>query len=239
MALKLVFGNGKNNQRQNIGRTLIKQLPEFQVGVHTLEPEINITKLITYKEIDDNQDFFENCAKDYRNLGKELIFRLGDELDINLNDDFPMETFNGLRRDKRSVGKVENWRYYVHGFHCGFENYETGQQIEVPLVFGLDFGDLDPYFFTQFIKSSSNYKPLPVAIFEDYADGVRIIERMVELRKFEKISSNVGSHYGVVVVDREKVDIKSHSEIDNIYKRRNKLNKKPKFNFWKLIGLQN
>ena len=220
--LKLVFKNEVSNQREKIGERLKKELSGFQVGIHTIEPEINISKLITESEIEDNQDFFENCAKDYRQLGEELLFKLVERLDLKLNKDFPMETFNELKRDKRQTGKVDNWRYFVHGFHCGFENKKTGQVIEVPLVFGLEFGDLDPYFFTRYIKSTPKYKPLPVEIFEDYADGVRINETMVSLCKFERIGSNVGNHYGIVVTDREKVEIKSFEELNKSYEAQNK-----------------
>jgi hypothetical protein len=236
--LKLVFEKGVQSQRQALGQKLKNELSDFQIGIHTIEPEINIAKLITDEEIKTNQAFFEKCAKDYRKLGEELLFKLVGKLDLKLNRDFPMETFNELKRDKRQFGKIEGWRYFVHGFHCGFENNETGQVIEVPLVFGLEFGDLDPYFFSKFIKSTPNYRPLPIDIFEDYADGVRIIERMVSLGKFERISSNVGNHYGVVVADRDKVQIKSYLELEKMYHEQNKQMGRPKFNFWNFIGLK-
>ena len=160
-----------------------------------------------------------------------------EKLDLKLDKDFPMNTFNELKRDKRQIGKVENWKYFVHGFHCGFENNKTGQLIEVPLVFGLEFGDLDPYFFSKFIKSTPKYRPLPVDIFEDYADGERIIEKMISLGKFERISSNVGNHYGIVVTDRQKVEIKSYLNLEKLYEERARKTEQKKFNFWKFIGL--
>jgi hypothetical protein len=236
--IKLVFEKEVQNQRELIGQNLKTELVGFQVGIHTIEPEINIAKLITDKEIENNQDFFEECAKDYRQLGEELLFKLVDTLDLKLNKDFPMETFNELKRDGRSNGKVEGWNYYVHGFHCGFVNFKTKQEIEVPLVFGQEFGDLDPYFFSKFIKSTPKYRPLPVNIFEDYADGVRINERMLSLGKFETISSNVGNHYGIVVADRQKVEIKSYLDLEKMYQEQNKQSEKPQFNFWKFIGLR-
>jgi hypothetical protein len=236
--LKLVFEKGAQSQREAVGQKLKNELPGFQIGIHTIAPEINIAKLITDQEIETNQAFFEQCAKDYRKLGEELLFKLVDKLDVKLNKDFPMETFNELKLDKRQIGEIKGWRYFVHGFHCGFENNETGQLIEVPLVFGLEFGCLDPYFFSKFIKSTSNYRPLPVDIFEDYADGVRIIERMVSLGKFERIRSNVGNHYGVVVADRAKVGIKSYLDLEKIYQEQNKQIERPKFNFWSFIGLK-
>lgn len=233
--LKLVFEKEIQNQREAVGQNLKNKLLGFEVEVDTIEPEINIAKLITDQEVEDNQDFFEQCAKDYRQLAEELLFKLVDKLGLKLNQNFPLETFNELRRDKRQIGKVEDWRYFVHGFHCGFENNKTRQLIEVPLVFGLEFGDLDPYFFSQFIKSTPKYRPLPVDIFEDYADGVRINQKMISLGKFERIGSNIGNHFGIVVADRQKVEIKFYLDLEKLYKEKNK---KSKFNFWKLIGLK-
>ncbi len=236
--IKLVFENEVQSQREAIGQNFKTELVDFQVGIHTIEPEINIAKLITDKEIEDNQDFFEQCAKDYRQLGEELLYKLVDKLNLKLNKDFPMDTFNELKRDKRQIGKLENWRYFVHGFHCGFENNQTGQIIEVPLVFGQEFGDLDPYFFSKFIKSTPKYKPLPVEIYEDYEDGNRINEKMISLGKFERISSNVGNHNGIVVADIQKLEIKSYLDWDKMYQEQNTQTEKPKFDFWKLIGLK-
>ncbi len=217
--LKLIFDGSTNNQRETIGQKLKKELDGFSVGIHIQEPEINIAKLITDKEVEDNQVFFEQCARDYRKLGKELIFKLADKLNTTLNADHPLATFNKFKANDQQRGKFENWSYFLHGFHCRFDNEKTGQYIEVPLVFGLEFGDLDPYFFTQFIKSTPNYKPLPVNIYENYADGERINNKMLLLGKFEKINSNVGNHYGIVVKDREKVEIKSYQELNELYEK--------------------
>jgi hypothetical protein len=235
--LKLVFENGVQDKRELVGQNFKKELPDFQIAIHTIEPEINIAKLLSDKEIEENQDFFEQCAKDYRQLSEILLYKLVDSLDLNLNKNFPMQTFNKLKGNKRQAGKVENWRYYVHGFHCGFENTKTGQLIEVPLIFGLEFGDLDPYFFSRFIKTTPKYKPLPVEIYEDYADGVRINEKMISLGKFERINSNVENHYGIVVADRQKVEINLYWDPDKMYQSQRKQIRKTKFNFWKFIGL--
>jgi hypothetical protein len=236
--MKLVFEKNIQTQREAIGQKLKKELLNFQVGIHTIEPEINIAKLITDKEIEDNQDFFEQCAKDFRQLGEELLYKLVDKLDLNLNMEFPLQSFNELKRDGRSNGKVEGWNYFVHGFHCGFVNMKTKQEIEVPLVFGQEFGALDPYFFSKYIKSTKKYNPLPIEIFEDYADGERINEKMISLGKFERISSNIGNHFGIVVTDRSKVEIKSYLDLEIMYQEQNKQTEKLKFNFWKFIGLK-
>jgi hypothetical protein len=243
--LKLIFNsNIVQRERVEFGENLDKELVDFRVAIHTTEPKIHIEKLIGDKEIEENQDFFEQCAKDYRELGGKLFFILIEQLGISINNNYPFETFVQLQIRN---GEVGNWQYFVHGIHCGFRNKKTKQSIEVPLVFGLEFGDLDPYFFSKFIKSTPVYYPLPIKIIDDYADGKRIIDKMVSLGKFERIESNIGNHYGIVVVDRQKVPIKSHIELTKIYEEQNpKLesqeqnhqSENQKFNFWKWIGLK-
>lgn len=216
--LQLVFTGRQKLNRQAIGNQLKARLNNFQVGIHLIEPTISIAKLITDGEIEAHQDFFETCAKDYRKLGGELIANLVTELSLQLDENFPLKTFHELMANDRQTGQIGQWKYSIHGFHCCFQNEQTEQCIEVSLVFGMEFGDLDPYFFTDFIKSTPTYKPLPVAIYEDYADGAKIIEMMLALGKFERVNSNVGGHTGVVVTDREKVVIKSYEELEILYK---------------------
>jgi hypothetical protein len=228
--LKLIFDGTVQKYREEIGQNLKNELFEFKVSIHTSEPLIHITKLISDKEIEDNKAFFEECAKDYRQLGEELIFKLIDKLNVPLNTKFPLITFNEFKQGRQS-GKLDEWKYFIHGFHCGFEHLKTGQSVEVPLVFGLEFGDLDPYFFSDFIKSTQKYKPLPVEIFENYADGERIIEKMLSLGLFEKIGSNITNYFGIAVTDRKKVEIE-------IYKDENDIKVQPTFNLWKWLRLK-
>jgi hypothetical protein len=227
-SLKLLFGASFLGLREEIGKRLETELPEFKVAIHLIEPEINITQLITDEEINQHQGFFEQCAKDYRTLAQNLIFTLAKKLNVELDRNFPLGTFYDLGMPS---GHMNEWKYYVHGFHCGFENTVTQQNIEVPLVFSYEFGDLDPYFFIKFIKSTKAYHPLPVKLYEDYADGVRILDKMLSLGKFEIVHSNVDNHYGVVVTDREKVEIIPYRE-ENFKKR------KPRFNLYRFLGLQ-
>jgi hypothetical protein len=60
---KIVFGNKIKSKREKIGGQWKFEHPEFQIAVHTIEPEINIVKLITDKEIEEHQEFFKNVQK--------------------------------------------------------------------------------------------------------------------------------------------------------------------------------
>ncbi|WP_205528261.1 DUF6896 domain-containing protein [Flavobacterium psychrotrophum] len=227
----LQFDTDLESFRQSTGKNLKEKLPNHNVGIHGIEPIIGIVKLLSYKEIEENVDFFEQCAIDYGVLATKLIYELASCLKLEIHKDFPSLTFNPLKSGKKVTGTFNGWRYYVHGFHCGFYNEKTKQEIEASIMCGNEFGELDSYFFTRYILSTQEYWPLPLKIYELYHDGERILEKMLALGKFERIPSNWPNRYGTVVKDKERVEVKIFdSSTDYI--------QKPKFNTLKFLGLK-
>jgi hypothetical protein len=199
--LRVIFSPSILPVREEVGAEWKEKLPGFSVGVHGIRPEINVSKLITEEEIIAHATFFEQCAKEYRKLAMQLINALAAHFKETIDPENAMHTFGKYKRD-RQTGMMEGWKYYLHGAHCGFKSSKTGQAIEVYLITSLEFGVLDPFFFVEFIKTTGSYQPLPVAIFEDYLDGDRILEKMVAVGKLEKIQSLIDGHDLIVVRDR-------------------------------------
>jgi hypothetical protein len=210
--LKLVFENSVQEQRQSVGELLKQKLDGFVIGIHMNEPEINIGKIITDKEVEDNQLFFEKCARDYRDLATCLMDELNRECgfnsdniarDVEIDLDSPIEIWEKIQiiRDK-AEGYVGDWRYYMHGLHFCFKNTKTQQIIEVSIAHEEEYGVLDPYFFSQYIKSTKQYYPLPVEIYEGYWDGNKIIDKMIQLGRFELMESYIENEFVPVVANR-------------------------------------
>ncbi|MDR3026419.1 DUF6896 domain-containing protein [Chryseobacterium sp.] len=197
--------------REDYGEQLKKYLPHFTIDINSMEPKIEIKKLITKEEIIANQLFFVQCAKDYRKLGEELVSLFFKKKKVKLNKDFPFLAFNYFKGRRTQSGKVGKWRYFLHGYHCYFQNVITKQEIEVPFMFGMEFGDLDPYFFSLYIKSTPEYQPLPITIYENFADGKRILDVMLQLDLLERINSNLETHSGLVIKERDKIEIKIYN----------------------------
>ena len=207
--LKIIFEGLIKSKRVEIGMNWKIKLPKYSIGIHSNGEEINILKLITDKEIYQYQSFFEECAKEYGILGEKLINQFIRDFKVDSHEGFPLKTLNSYRNTNyEQVGEMDEWRYYFHGFHCGFTHKKTGQNIEVPLTFGEEYGELDPYFFTRFIKSTPKFQPLPIQIYNEYADGRRILEVMLKLGKFEEVNSNIKSEKGIVVKNRVKKPVK-------------------------------
>lgn len=203
--LKIEFEHKIKSKREEIGEGWKSQLPEFSIGIHTIKDEINILKLITDQEIEQHQLFFEKCAQEYGILGSQLIHRFVREFEVKSHEGFPLRTLNPYRKTQyEQGGNMGEWKYFFHGFHCAFTHKKTKQYIEVPLTYGDEYGELDPYFFSKFIKSTPKFQPLPIGIYDDFSDGLRILEVMEKIGKFEKIESNLKGRKGFIVKDRVK-----------------------------------
>ncbi|EPY06214.1 hypothetical protein PAALTS15_15881 [Paenibacillus alvei TS-15] len=82
---------------------------------------------------------------------------------------------------------TDNWYFDVHGEHCMFENVETGQVLEVSLGRVDDIGNLDPYFFYNFLKSTKNLKHL-ASYFEDpFGEMLNLFEGLEQQKKLVHI----------------------------------------------------
>lgn len=226
----LEFDSDLESLRQSFGKDLKSHLVNHLVGIHTNEPMLKISELISLDTIEAHADFFEQCAKDYHTLATQLMHELVNHLKLNIDWDFPSLTFNQLKTSG-AVGKFNDWRYNVHGFHCGFYNERTEQAIEASIMCGEEFGELDPYFFTEYIISTSTYYPLPVNIYEPFHDGERILNRMIELGRFESIPSNWPNRNGVVVKESRRTEVK-------VFEPEKDYIRKSKFNFLKFLGLK-
>ncbi len=99
-------------------------------------------------------------------------------------------------------GQVGEWRYNIHGFHCSFVHRKTEQVVEASIVSGQEFGALDPYFFSQYIKSTAAYRPLPLVILEDYEDGQRILTKLLELGMLREVDSEWAGRKEIVSLHR-------------------------------------
>ncbi|WP_145150065.1 DUF6896 domain-containing protein [Paenibacillus xylanexedens] len=71
-----------------------------------------------------------------------------------------------------------NWFFDVHGEHCIFQNTETGQTLEVSLSSPEDVGNMDPYFFYNFIKTTPELAYLTAYFENPFKDMLDFFERL-------------------------------------------------------------
>ena len=187
--LNVIFGNDIVKNRASIGELWAKNLENYSIEAFPQDTNIMIRKFVTEEEIITYQAIFEGFAKEYRDLATKLITNLSERLNFSPSKYGYLESYNTLK-DGRQRGSINGWGYFIHGNHCQFINKISAQEIEVSLNSGEDFGVLDPCFFVMFIKTSKRYASLPLPIYEEYEDGVKIINKMIELGRFERVRIN-------------------------------------------------
>jgi hypothetical protein len=71
---------------------------------------------------------------------------------------------------------AREWRTAEHGGHCRFMSRRTGQVVEAPFREWADPERVDPYFFAEFVKTTTGLEPVAELIEHNFHDGARILE---------------------------------------------------------------
>lgn len=74
----------------------------------------------------------------------------------------------------------DNWSFFVHGEHCMFENLTSGQILEVSLGSKESIGNLDPYFFYNFLKTTDSIKYLIEYFPVPFQDTLGFFEKLTK-----------------------------------------------------------
>jgi hypothetical protein len=97
------------------------------------------------------------------------------EQEIREAADTYIQTCSCLVAQLASENLPPEWAADVHGLHCRFENSTTGQVVEAPLTGTTAPENLDPYFFAQFVKSTSSCAAVAQLIKDDFHDARRML----------------------------------------------------------------
>jgi hypothetical protein len=105
-------------------------------------------------------------------------------------------------------GLLDGWSYYFHGNECSFTGRRTGQVVDVQLEFGDEFGVLDPYFLSRFIRTTPAHREAARLLHDDYHDSYRVLE-VLHARghlRVDKVLCDVRGGAGIrpLVLDRRK-----------------------------------
>lgn len=70
----------------------------------------------------------------------------------------------------------DEWETFVHGGHCRYENFDTGETVEAPLEITEKPENVDPYFFAKYVKSINLFPEVASLITDDFHDTARILD---------------------------------------------------------------
>ncbi|MCW3791697.1 hypothetical protein OM416_08905 [Paenibacillus sp. LS1] len=117
----------------------------------------------------------------YQRIARELIEQLILETDQPDRMEILAGAYDMLTNADAIHGGEEltgDWFFDVHGEHCMFQNTETGQTLEVSLGSPEDVGNMDPYFFYNFIKTTPEIAYLTAYFENPFKDMLDFFERL-------------------------------------------------------------
>ena len=151
---------------------LEEHLPEdssVHAHTHKERDRITIEQLLPRAVILQHLECFHDAALAYKHLANAIMPRLYEKLGL------PRETAHWDRNTQ--IGQLDKeWHYFFHGAHCALSNRRTGQSIEASLWFEGEFGVLDPYFFSKFLRAEPGFDDIARLVTDDFHDGHRILE---------------------------------------------------------------
>lgn len=105
---------------------------------------------------DINLDIFQEAIIDYRQEGKELMFKLGEK--YGFKEDYEKLISRSNNDIPRRGELSKRWNYSFHGQECGFYNKKHQKQVEVVLSNPPEFGHIDSWFLLSYMQSADKYK---------------------------------------------------------------------------------
>lgn len=137
----------------------------------------------------------------YKTIAELLIDKLITETDQPEKAEIQAGNYFDIQNADLLNGKEnlsDNWCFDVHGEHCMFENLTTGQILEVSLGDKESVGNLDPYFFYSFLKTTVNLKHLTKYFDHPFNDMLVLFEDLQRQKllthingvQFRKINTN-------------------------------------------------
>ena len=92
-------------------------------------------------------------------------------------EEISLDRLHEALRKKGDTRLSENWDYLIHGNECRFRNTATGQVVDMRLG---DFGRKetipDPYFFAEFVQTTSTQTQLSALLDDGFHDMKRVFD---------------------------------------------------------------
>lgn len=131
-----------------------------------------------------------NAMDEFKTMAKQLIHKVihetnQPEIEAIKKGDY-YEIINADFLNGQNI-LSDNWLYDVHGEHCLFENTITGQTIEVSLGYKDHITNMDPYFFYNFLKTTTHLAHLIEHFKNPFKDMLNLFEHFEEEKLLEHI----------------------------------------------------
>lgn len=167
--------------RENLRCQLQEALPEHHVSTANSVVDVTITKIIDRSAVEGRLSLWLGALLDYTRTGRELVTRLAATHGLNPAD------LHACWRKVGAKGQLGDWRFLFHGDECLFEHAREGTVVEVIICHGDEFGALNEYFFSLYVRSSpAQQEAAALLADDDHLSCRRVFEILTRLGWLEE-----------------------------------------------------
>jgi len=135
-----------------------------------------IAPSISTKTVLENLNKFYKCIELFDKTAHSLMSLMADKFDIDLNNSSEIYDLKRNRSDKQRGQINDEWKYHFHGKGCSFTNSKTEQFLDVQIINGLEYGQLDTYYLMKFIQTTDSLKEMSLVLNDESNNMRKVIE---------------------------------------------------------------
>ena len=160
-----------------------------------------------------------DAARDFERVAQQCCLRLAAHLGVKIEDLVAQGRFlHPDFSDERQIGQLEGgWRFFFHGFECGFSNDKTKQHLDVVFGYENEFGVLDASFFEQFVKTTPAHSEVAKLFERGFADScltLDVLEARGYLVRVPRSPSFWVQNEGLTLASPEKIEALLHTSAE-------------------------
>ena len=122
---------------------------------------VRFRRILTRDEIISHADELMRAAREFTDLANDLCAQLAAKVGISTTQLSLCGQYLPPEKRTEQIGFLTpDWRYFFHGFECGFEHRQSGQHLDVIFGFRDEFGVIEAWFWQMFIESTPRFSEL-------------------------------------------------------------------------------
>lgn len=172
----LLFALTEQGFSRNYVLDLQKKLPDYVVGEIKWMNKLYIVPSISTKTVLENLDAFYKCIELFDKTAHYLMNLMAKTFNINLKNSSELHDLKRNRSNKQRGNINDEWKYHFHGKGCLFTNLNTEQFLDVQIINGIEYGQLDTYYLMKFIQTTESLQEMSIILNDDSNNMQKVIE---------------------------------------------------------------
>ena len=158
--------------------------------IHNFD-RVRFWRILPRDEIISHADELMRAAREFADLAGDLCAQLAAKIGISTTELSLHGQHLPPENRPEQIGFLNaDWRYFFHGFECGFEHQQSGQYLDVIFGFRDEFGVMQAWFWHGFIESTPRFAELSNWLALGAHDVQSAMDVLIETGLFTEIDSS-------------------------------------------------